>query len=389
VLDDTAIVLGGSLQNKTSTSIDGITWAFANTTPAITNTSFGTGSEMITWPIPTSRTDIKWNGHNATYFIVPFGAAGAMGANIWVTASPPNASASPAAASGTVPFSVSWTDNTPQYAESWTWDFKDSYLSYTRNASHIFSAAGTFNVSFTPLSMFGSSDYISSVVVGTQQSQVIYYTQRQVRLKAVDAYGVPLPNANITVNYISSDLPNTSASWLTSAFGITDAVAGEMTSNGIAATGWTGGDGSSTFVMFPALRYGITLTNASIGLNHYTTLSPQDTDYVIYCPLSTQRAANSTQAMLGNTSLWVTFPNISFVTFNFGYQDLSGLTTTVNYSVWKWANVSTHNAGLPQLMYSIDLIPGTGYVTDQNYSARNIWGDEYKFVYNATRSAPF
>jgi PKD repeat protein len=379
----------GLRSQQVSISQDGATWTISNATYAVP-TSTTTGVNTTAFVVYNSSDNTRgWNDYPGVYAVYERYSSGYYyGAYAMLPL--PVASATPATAGGTAPLPVAWQDISTGYRDSWVWDFRDGYFSYTQNASHVFTSPGTYNVTMQPGSAFGFNDtFTSTVSVTTQQSQIIYYTQRQVRLKAVDAYGVPLPNANITVNYLSSSLPNTTISWLTSAFGITQDVAAEMTTSGLAATGWTGQDGASNFVLFPALRYGITITNASIGLNHYTTLSPQDSDYVIYCPLTSQRAANSTQAMLGNTSLWVTLPDIYHVTFNFGYQDASGLTTTVNYSVWKIANVTTHNTGLPQMVYSIDFDPGAGYVTDSNYTALNLWGDEYKFMYNATRSGAF
>ena len=214
-----------------------------------------------------------------------------------------------------------------------------------------------------------------------EQSQVSYYTQKVVRIRAVDAYGVPLVGANISVNYIASTLPSTNTTWLVSAFGISQQVAIEMTTSSIAMTGFTAFDGAINFVMFPALTYGITITNTTLGLSHYTTLAPQDNDYTIYCALSTQNAPNSTQLQFGNTSLFITEPNMSFVTFNMIYYDASGLTTNLKYYVWCWDNQTE--------MYYVDYgDPGISVIADGAYTVPNVKGQEWRFWYNATRSAP-
>jgi hypothetical protein len=197
----------------------------------------------------------------------------------------------------------------------------------------------------------------------------------------VDAYGIPLVGTTIMVNYIASTLPSTNITWLVSAFGISSSVASEMTNGGIAMTGITTDDGSVTFVMFPALSYGVTLTNTPLGLSHYTTISPQDSDYTIYAALPSQARQNSTYMALSNTTLFITEPTASTVTFNLIYYDPTGLTTDVKFNVTCWTN------GTP--MYYVDLgNPGTSVVADSSYTVPNVKGQEWRFWYNATRSAP-
>jgi hypothetical protein len=154
-----------------------------------------------------------------------------------------------------------------------------------------------------------------------------------------------------------------------------------MTNGGIAMTGITTGDGSVAFVMFPALTYGITLTNATLGLSHYTTISPQDSDYTIYAVLSGQGPQSSTYKSLGNTSLFITEPTASTVNFHLRYYDPTGLTTNLKYYVQCWSNQTT--------MYSVDLgAPGTAVVMDDTYVVPNVKGQEWRWWYNATRSTP-
>ena len=152
--------------------------------------------------------------------------------------------------------------------------------------------------------------------------------------------------------------------------------------------GVSGNDGGVSFMMFPAIKYLVNITNATAGLNHQTSFYPEDTDYTIYTILSNQATANGTVPKLGNTSLWVTFPTSTTVTFCMGYQDLSTLTQNVSISVWKWRNITTNDAGLPLLMYTyIFNDTYAKYVQDCNYTAANIRGDEYKFSWNASRTA--
>jgi hypothetical protein len=216
----------------------------------------------------------------------------------------------------------------------------------------------------------------------TPPQAITYYTQKQVRFKIVDAFGTPLSGANVTANYISTTLPSTDPTWLISAFGISSTVAGEMTNSGLAMAGLTAADGGLVFTMFPSLTYGLTITDTTRGINHHTTIMPQDSDYIIYTALPSQMAQNSSYmpGQMGNTSLFITEPTASTVQFHMRYYDPSGLTTNLKYNVTCWTNMTP--------MYYVDLgNPGTAVVTNDAYTVPNIKGQEWRFWLNATRSA--
>ena len=366
------VACGGGTTVYTST--DGSTVITANTTANIpAQVSLG----MVNWT-PSAGT-VPWHGTDGIYIVYMKYTAG--GINTFVTLPPPVASATPVSASGTAPLAVGWNDATTGYSTDWVWDFRDGYFSYVENASHVFTSSGTYGVLFTPSSPFGSSTFTSTVSVSTSQSSVQYYTQRQVQMRAVDAAGVPLVGATIAANYTASSLPSTSTQWLISAFGISPTVALEMTNSSLAMSGVTGTDGSVTFVMFPSITYRILVTNATLGLSNTVYISPTDTAYNIYCPLSSQRAQNQTYMTLSNTTLYVTEPDPNHVTFHLLYFDPSGLTTNLKYNVTCWTNQTP--------MYYVDLgNPGTAVVTDDSYTVPNVKGQEWRFFYNATRSVP-
>jgi len=205
------------------------------------------------------------------------------------------------------------------------------------------------------------------------------YTMHPVRIKIVDAWGTPLPHSAITVNYLASTLPSTDTIWLASAFGISTTVATEMTTSSLAMVGSTANDGALTFMMFPALTYGLTITNATIGLNNYQELSPRDTDYVIYCPLASQGQVNNTLTAAVASSLPFYQLNASGgYNLSMIYQDTAGYTTNVRFQVIDYSAGSV-------LVYDNDLgNPGTGIITD-NYTVLVPLGQEYIWRYNATK----
>jgi len=256
----------------------------------------------------------------------------------------------------------------------------------------------TFSTNYTALVItVGAEGYYSrsvSYVVDRDREETIYltelpgpvpppvlntYTMHPVRIKVVDAWGTPLPHSAITVNYLASTLPSTDTIWLASAFGISTTVATEMTTSSLAMVGSTANDGALTFMMFPALTYGLTITNATIGLNNYQELSPRDTDYVIYCPLASQGQVNNTLTAAVASSLPFYQLNASGgYNLSMIYQDTAGYTTNVRFQVIDYSAGSV-------LVYDNDLgNPGTGIITD-NYTVLVPLGQEYIWRYNATK----
>jgi hypothetical protein len=140
-----------------------------------------------------------------------------------------------------------------------------------------------------------------------------------------------------------------------------------------------GDDGAVSFMVFPGFLYGIHIQNSTEGLDYYTTLHPSDSDYTIYCPTTIPNSGNVIYNQIANSSLYITEPNMSYVTFNIIYQDLSGLTTRV---VW---NVTNRDNGTVMSSY-VYPPPGLGTIRG-NYTVPNIRGQEWWFSYNATRSA--
>jgi PKD repeat protein len=360
----------GAVTKEVDTSVDGIAWTVANTTPLIIALSFYTAVNFT----PPAGGVLPWSGFEGVYIFYP--------GNDFTAYPPPYSSATPLSISGTAPFAVAWSDTCLEYETAWIWDFKDGYFSYTQNASHIFTSSGSYPVLLRSSSPFGEgSPATLNVSVGTQQSQIQYYTQKQVRLRAVDAVGVPLVGALISVNYTASNLPSTDTTWLVTAFGVSQSVAEEMTNSSLAASAYTTADGSVTFVMFPALTYRVALTNATIGLSHVTSISPQDSDYTIHVTLPSQVPGNQTYMVMRNISLFVTEPTSTTVRFNLVYYDPAALTTSLTFNVTCWDNQTP--------MYYITFLPGAQVVADSNYTVPLVWGQEWRFWINATRSAPF
>jgi hypothetical protein len=211
---------------------------------------------------------------------------------------------------------------------------------------------------------------------GTAQNTV-FYQPFQVRLRIVDGYGVPLPDSVVKLSYLSSSLPSTDISWLTSAYGLRSSVAQQMVDSAEFMQDSTGGDGSVSFTAFAGLRYNAVVTNTTIGLNHAVIITPKDSDYTIYCPLSGQVQGNNTMAAIVNTSLPYYVVNTTAYTVGLIYQDTSGCTSDVLF------NVSYRNG---TTVYSHNNIGfGPSIVVDNYTIIRTGRGTEVTWKYNATK----
>jgi len=334
-------------------------------------------------------------GGGAAYYVLPYpeGGAGGKGSDGFVgiyqsgysTTNVPDFSGTPTTGlAGTL---VSFTDASTLVDNTnltYLWDFGDGSTSSTiGNVVHVYPYTGSYTVKLTITSDGGPATeekeaYIN--LVGQSPVQPILPVQpKPVKFQIVDAYGVSLVGANVTVNYINSTLPSTSTSWLISAFGVNATVAGEMVNGSLAMQGMTGSDGSLSFIMYPVLQYQLTITNATAGLSKIVTVYPQDNEYVIYCRLTSQIPPVSRQTQLVNSTIYVTEPNASFVMFNVQYQDTSNFTTSLTWNVTCVTNMT--------VMYSKNFgDPDTNVKIDNYTVPTEPRGTEYSARYFATRT---
>lgn len=267
---------------------------------------------------------------------------------------------------------------------TYNWSFGDGQTSTTLGTvTHVYSSYGVFTTNLTLTSDTGivylsKPDYITI----TNVPITAWVPAKLVRLKIVDAYGVRLINANISVSYITNSLPSKDPAYLTSAFGISQVVANQMVTGAVAMQGYTGTDGSASFMMFPAIQYGITITNETIGLSKYVTIYPQDVDYVIYCPLTSQAPQTLAATYLYNSSLYVTEPNASWITWNLLYSDPSGHTTGLSWNVTCWNNMTVMHSN------SWGAVGPTDIIVDNYTFPSEPKGMEYVALYDAVRDQP-
>lgn len=82
---------------------------------------------------------------------------------------PPVASFTPSATSGTAPLSVTFTDTSTNSPTAWAWDFGDGSTSTAQSPTHSYASAGTYTVTLTATNAGGSdvSSTATIVVSGT------------------------------------------------------------------------------------------------------------------------------------------------------------------------------------------------------------------------------
>lgn len=64
--------------------------------------------------------------------------------------------------SGTIPFTIQFSDTSSNSPTSWLWSFGDGSSSTEKNPSHIYTAAGTYTVSLTATNEAGNNSHTAS-----------------------------------------------------------------------------------------------------------------------------------------------------------------------------------------------------------------------------------
>jgi PKD repeat protein len=219
---------------------------------------------------------------------------------------------------------------------------------------------------------------MTAVTTQSQNTNIIY-TQHQVRLRVLDLWANPLKGVTVTASYVNSTLPGNNATFLEQAFGVSASVAETMMDSGVAMQGITATDGSQVFTMFPSLTYSISMVNSTAGVSCQKSLAPEDSDYILYCPTSSQSLEyNTTATQLADSYVWLTEPNNSYVTINYQYQDPLGLTTDL------FMNLTCKDNGT--VFWSHDYgNPGTSLI-EFNYTIPNVRGMTIQYGMYPVRS---
>jgi PKD repeat protein len=127
-------------------------WTVRSTTPGLT----GSGNIVI-WTYSSTH------GHVDSVKLDPA---------VWT---PPVADFTASQTSGTIPFTVQFTDTSTNSPTSWSWTFGDGGTSYLQNPSHQYTTAGTHNVTLTATNSDGSSTRIKpAYIMGTGGTYTVF-----------------------------------------------------------------------------------------------------------------------------------------------------------------------------------------------------------------------
>ena len=90
--------------------------------------------------------------------------------------SPPVADFSASPTSGVAPLTVTFTDLSSSNVLSWSWQFGDGATSNAENTSHVYTAAGTYNVNLTVKGLCGEATKTKQVVIDVCPPPVANFT---------------------------------------------------------------------------------------------------------------------------------------------------------------------------------------------------------------------
>ena len=229
---------------------------------------------------------------------------------------PPVANFTANVTSGLTPLAVSFTDKSTGSPTSWYWNFGDGANATVQNPVHIYSSAGSFNVSLNVTNSDGSNS-----TTKTEYIQV-----------STPAPLVP----NFTANITTGKPP------LNVAF--TDETTGSPT-----GWNWTFGDGSNSTAQNPVHTY-TTAGSYNVSLtatNVYGSNSTTKIDYITVLPLNPPVANFTANVTSGLTPLAVSFTDKSTGSptswyWNFG----DGTNATVQNPVHIYSSAGSFNVSL-------------------------------------------
>jgi hypothetical protein len=212
----------------------------------------------------------------------------------------------------------------------------------------------------------------------TPSSSTTWYTPKTTSFLIVDVYGNRLEGATMNAQYNSTTLPNGLVD-LINTYGMNTIAANNALNGTLIMNGTTDSMGGVVFTMMSTIKYDITV---SYGGNTNTySFYPQESSYQLkfIVPVAIDNIWNDLYAN-GNTKVWATEPDIGNVTFWWSFQDMTALTTRIDFylkdvdlntTVYE-TNVTSPVAGsIYQLNYTVLNERGKNYIAWENYT-RNV-----------------
>ncbi|MDD2251246.1 MAG: PKD domain-containing protein, partial [Candidatus Cloacimonetes bacterium] len=240
---------------------------------------------------------------------------------------------------------------------------------FTANATDYYTNRATYLI---------SGDLIQTIYLTQVATSVstTWYTPKTIVISFVDAYGNQVRGASVNARFNETTLPN-GVSDLISNYGMNVNVANEALNGTLLMSGSTDYQGSIVFTMLSALKYDIAITYN--GETNYYSIYPQDSQYQFRF-LTTVATDNIWDDLYanGNTKVWATEPDPSNVTFWWSFQDMTSLTTRVDFYL--------KDVDLDTMVYITNVTsPVAGNIYQLNYTVPNVRGKNYLVWGNYTR----
>jgi PKD repeat protein len=252
------------------------------------------------------------------------------------------------------------------------------FTGYYSAGQHVFTANAT-NYYTNRATYLVNGNLIQTIYLTLVSSSVstTWYTPKTVSAQMVDVYGNALSGASVTAHYNQTTLPN-GVSDLISNYGMNANVANEALNGTLIMSGNTDSSGSIVFTMLGTINYDITVTYG--GNTNYYHIYPQEANYQFkfIVPSTADNIWNDLYAN-GNTKVWATEPDIGNVTFWWSFQDITALTTRIDFYL--------KDSDLNTTVYMTNITsPVAGSIYQLNYTVLNERGKNYIAWENYTRS---
>ncbi len=202
-----------------------------------------------------------------------------------------------------------------------------------------------------------------------------WYTPKTVQFSIVDVYGNQLTGAVVNANYNETTLPK-GLSDLIDNYGMNSDSANDALNGTLIMHGSTDSQGNIVFTMLSTIKYDVNVTYG--GNTNYYSVYPQDSQYQLkfIVPVTTDNIWDDLYAS-GNTKVWATEPDIGNVTFHWSFQDVTDLTTRIDFylkdvdlntTVYMTNVTSPVKGGIYQLNYTVPNERGKNYIAWENYT---------------------
>lgn len=250
-----------------------------------------------------------------------------------------------------------------------TGEYSTGQHTFIANATNYYINRATYLVSSNLIQTI----YLTQVATSVSTT---WYTPKTIQIGFTDAYGNQLKGASVNAHYNESTLPN-GVSDLISNYGMNSNVANEALNGTLLMSGSTDNSGNIVFTMLSTVKYDITVTYG--GQTNYYSIYPQDSQYQFKF-LTTVATDNIWDDLYanGNTKVWATEPDPSNVTFWWSFQDVTSLTTRIDFYL--------EDKDLNTMVYMTNVtLPTAGNIYQLNYTVPNVRGKNYMAWENYTR----